>query len=564
MDNERKKIEVKPEDVELIRRAEKIEREANERAKAEEAEASQRSGKDIHAAMEFFDTKEDMRILRWRDELAHEYQVEYELPVAPILIPPPQPPMPTVEAFGGSLGPPSKSGVPMFQRGQFPPRNGPFHPYDRQRDGPPIPEQLKDRFLQMVPTFRRGERLYFWEGSHYRYFSDSEAKARIKSVLRSEIYIPNPTALLNSVLGLLKAEENIIGLPDSYPYLMAVQNGEVDLNTMTLNPAIPDHFLTHYLDVWWDGPQPCPVFSAFLDRTTGGDPELRQRLLESVGYLLVSDYRPKRFVVFQGTGDCGKSVLGNLIASFFAHGDTAALADFQFGERFSISFIANCRLCLSMDLGGGTIDAKAVSMLKQITGGDLVSVEAKGKDAYSDHIRCKVLFGTNYPIQLKSRDHAFARRLLLVPFLYPVPPEQQDRDLLTKLMAERSGILYMALTAYRDVVTRGFRFTGEERFGFTAQQIIVEEQGPDSMALFCNSCCVLEQESFTPTKTLHETFKSFCAANMLPAINDRAAFSHALNTYFCGQIRSDKRRVDGVPTNGYWGIRLREAGDTNV
>lgn len=556
-------IHVHNKEAELVRRANELEAQSWRRAREEEKEVYEKNQRKVSAPMIFFESAEEAEAVEKREALREEYQRKFQLTVKPFLVPVALPD-PAVQPFNGGLGPPGNK-RPAPPGGQFPPQNGFFHPFDRKKEGPPIPEELKNRFLQMVPAYRTGERLHLWDNTHYRYFSDNEVKARVKSVLRDRIYIPNPTTLLNSVLALLKAEENILGEPDNYPHLVAVQNGELDLNTLTLHPATPTHFLTHYLDVWWGGPQPCPVFMAFLDRTTGGDPELRQRLLEVIGYLLVSDYRPKKFIVFQGAGDCGKSVLGNLIASFFERGDAAALADYQFGERFALSFIANARFCLCMDLFGGTIDAKAVSVLKQVTGGDMVSIEAKGKDAYSDHIRCKVLFGTNHPIQLKCRDQAFAKRLLLVPFLYPVPSEQQDRDLLTKLMAERPGILYLALNAYRDVALRGYQFTGEERFGFTVQQIVVEEPPPDSVALFCENCCTLTVDRvFTGTEALHRAYKTFCAANGLPTINNAAAFSRALKRQLCNQIQSDKQRVDGVSINGYWGIKLREAGDLSV
>lgn len=564
MENDkRQRIEVALEDAGLLARIQENERRAEERTKKETEAAAEKAGRPVKAGMTFYD-EDEVKYVALREELEREYQAKLGLPQPPILVPPSQPPMPPAGMHSGGLGPPGNR-RPAPPGGQFLPQSGAFHLFERQKEGPLIPEELKDRFLQAVPTYRVGDRLYLWDSGRYCYFSDNEAKARIKTILRSKIYITNPTTVLNSVLALLKAEENIIGEPDNYPHLVAVQNGELDLNTLTLHPATPAHFLTHYLDVWWGGPQPCPVFMAFLDRTTGGDPELRQRLLEAIGYLLVADYRPKRFVVFQGAGDCGKSVLGNLIASFFERGDSAALADYQFGERFALSFIANALICLCMDLSGGTIDAKAVSVLKQITGGDMVSIEGKGKDAYSARIRCKVLFATNFPIRMKCRDHAFARRLLLVPFLYPVPPEEQDRDLLTKLVAERPGILFQALSAYRNVVLRDFQFAGEERFGFKAEQIVVDEPQPDAVAIFADNCCVFDNgKTFTSTQALYEAYLNFCAMSRFPTINDKAAFSRAFRAYLGGRIQSDKQRVDGVSVNGYWGIKLRKAGDLNV
>lgn len=546
MANRKKIIEVSADETALLLEAERIEKEADAQREQRERAASKEYGRTMVDPFLTF-TPDEVEVIRARDNLKAAYQERFTLPYPPILIPAASPYYHNTEDLGIHFD------LPKLH-----------HQIYRGRDRQPMPEDLKDTFLRCVPTFRDGERLYLWNKNHYQFLPDNEVKARIKTVLNSDFYIQNPTTLLTNILALLKVEERILGKPDSIPNLVAVQNGEVNLETMELMPSSPSHFLTHYLDVPWKGWQPCPVFSAFLNHIAGGDHELIQRVLEVVGFLLVSDNRAKRFTVFQGEGDCGKSVLGNLISSFYERRDCAALADFQFGEKFSMASIANAHFCLCMDLSSGTIDSKAVSMLKQITGGDLISIEAKGKDAFTDYISCKVLFGTNHPIKLKSRDPAFARRLLLIPFQHPVADKDKDRDLLNKLKFERSGILYQALCAYRDVVQRGYIFTGEDRFGFTADHIVVEAPLPNSMEHFTANCCILDQQSFTPTESLHRAFLTFCECRALPIISDRAAFSRALNNHLKGQLSADKQRVNGVPTNGYRGIRLREEVENNV
>ena len=546
--NETKIIAVNPEESALLLEAKRIEAEAIARKKKSEQEASEKYGKPLIDPMLDFQTEENARIMQAYEDLKADYAKSHNTTVPPILIP---------AAPTGSRNAPTATPEvsPRIYRPQ---------PYKKYSEMAPLPEDLKNTFLSVVPTFRNRERLFVWVGNHYRYLPDSEMKARIKTVLRDEFYIPNPTALLNTILSLLKAEESISGIPDNFPTLIAVENGVLDWQTMQFSPSSPSHHLTHYLDVPWMGYQPCPVFNRVIEYAAGGDPELILRLWETIGFLLVSDTRAKRFVVFQGEGDCGKSLLCNLLTSFFERGDFASLADYQFGERFSLSFIANSHFCSCMDLPDGTIDGKAVSTLKQIIGGDPVSVEAKGKDAYTDYLHCKVLFGTNHPIKLKSRDAAFARRLLLIPFRYPVADKDKDRDLLNKLKLERSGILYQALHAYRGVVQRDYTFTGEARFGFTTEHIVVEAPAPDSTAIFSSECCVLDPQAFTSSEALHTAFLKFCCLHSLPSIADRAAFSRALNNHHKGLLRADKKRLAGIPTNGYWGIRLKEEEPSNV
>lgn len=538
---DRKIIPVRDDEAALVQAADRIEVEARAQAEKREAEASRKYKKSLRDPMVFFGNEDRARIVQRRDALKEQYRQKMELTAPPILIP-----EATVPA--NSVPPRQMAGTKTIPQI--------FAPLEK-KDGPPLPEVLKEEFLQICPAFRKGGQLYIWKENHYEALSRTEVEARIKTVLCDKVFVPRPADLLGNIYKMLERDETIIGQPDSYPHLLAVRNGEIDLYSMVLGPSNPAHHLVRYLDVSWNGPQPCPIFTLFLDQIAGGDVTLKQRILEAVGYLLVSDYGAKRFVVFQGPGDTGKSLLGNLISSFFPPEACASLSDFQFGERFALSFIARAQLCLSMDLAEGVIDSKAVAVLKQITGGDLLSIEGKGRDAYSDRIRCKILFGTNHPVQLKSRDHAFARRLLLVPFRYPVPPERQDRNLLKKLKSERPGILYQALCAYHDVISRGYQFTGERQYGFKASQIVLDASPANTLADFVARCCDLDPDTFTPTESLQEAYLNFCNSVGHTAILDRAAFSRALNGYLSGQLRPDKQRVNGIPLNGYRGIKLK-------
>lgn len=249
--------------------------------------------------------------------------------------------------------------------------------------------------------------------------------------------------------------------------------------------------------------------------------------------------------------------MGSLIQSFYKPGDTASLSVHQFGERFALSALADHSLNISMDLPNGTFDGRSIAVVKQITGQDSLSIEAKNRQPYSDKIRCKLLFGTNHPVELKVRDEAFANRILLIPFRFPVSSQQMNVNLLEQLQQEKSGIIYHALFAYRIVVQRNYCFTGEERFGFKQEQIQLPAQPIESLSAFVEQKCQMDESAFTPTEALHQTYTSFCRETGLPPIQDRSAFSRALKNLLGHQISSTKKRVDGTPLNGYLGIQLR-------
>lgn len=537
MNKEIKIVPVSQKEASLIHAANEIEAKLYAESRAREEAASKEAGKPLHDPMLIFDTPKEGDILKARDQLAQEYKQTLNLDVTPTLIAP----IP--------LQPGASSGT-------WSPSGERFHQYHRRHDGPMSPTDLEELFLLRVFIKRCNDNLFAWNQTHYQHLTDKKARGLIMDTLREEMRAGNAKTMTDHILSLLQSESRIEEVAETEIDGIAVRNGMVELATLRLIPTNPNLFNTHFLNVNWLGKSPCPSFQSFLQFASGGDYELYIRMLEAIGFLLTPGNQAKRFVLLQGLGDSGKSVLSSLIQDFYLPGDVSSLALHQFGERFSMSVLEGHHLNVAADLPSGLIDNKSVAILKSITGGDRVAIEPKGKTAYAGIIHSKLLFATNYTVELQKPDPAFARRVLLIPFFYQVPENQRDFTLLEKLKVEKPGILYHALEAYRNVVQRGYQFTGEERFGFKQEDIQLPTPPSDSIPLFIAQHCQLAPETFTSTEALHMAFLAFCRENGVPSILDRAAFSRALKLHLQGQIASLKKRVNGIPLNGYVGIQL--------
>lgn len=530
-------VEVTQEEAALVREANEIEARLYA---ADKAMREQRIKDGKSAGQEpvlFYSTPRDADILLARDELAMRYKQERGLQSIPILIPPSQ----------ASIYQAQITAQPPFR----------YHQYRRPDQLTDSPSDLEERLLSRIQIRRRGETLFAWTKTYFSRMTENEMKGLIADELREELRHGNAPAQINGILSLLQTDRRIVGVEEENPRYLAVENGVVDWEHLQFEHANPNIFQTNYRNVTWGGPRECPAFQHFLEFISAGDMELFVRLLEVVGFLLSPDCRAKKFVLFQGVGNSGKSVLGSLIQSFYINGDVSSLSVHQFSERFALSAIADRSLNISMDLPNGVLDGRAVAVIKQITGRDTLSIEAKNRQPYSDRIRCKLLFGTNHPVELKVRDEAMAQRILLIPFRVPVPAHMMDPDLLEKLRREKPGIFYHCLAAYREVVRRNYHFTGEERFGFKSQEIVLPAQPVDTVRSFAQQCCQPEPNSFLSTEQLHQAYEAFCGQKGLPGIADRAAFSRALHASLGEQIEQTKRRVGGVPLNGYIGIKFQ-------
>lgn len=549
---EKKIILVKPEEQSLVRASEVIVNEAEARRKDHEA-----TGGGICPVLDF-NSKEEAAIVRKADELAWQYRTERGLSELPILVaelptvPPtvastatPQAVMPQTSASKTAMSLPS---VPI----------GTFHSFERSSEKGPSHIQLENLLIGRVPLRRVGETIYRWHETYYVRLNDADVRTLIRKQLDAELSIVGNANQIASVQTLLYADPRIEAVPleETSGNLLCLRNGLLDLNTLQLLPATPGLFFTSRIEVDWLGVQVCPGFDEFLQQTFAGNPTLIKRAWQVLGYALVPDNRAKRFIVLQGVGNSGKSVMGNLISSFFDSSAVANVDIFKFRERFATAELVDKRVNISMDLPAGNLSDQAVGMIKKITGGDAVTVEEKYHAPRSVVINATLIFGTNHELRLWEFDEAFAKRVLLIPFQYSVPKEQQDSHLLERLKAERSGILYRAILEYRELVRNNYVFAGDDVISFQTQCVECGAVPPDSVAEFVSACCIMQAEQFTSTEQLHIAYLDFCREHHLPSLNDRGTFSRQFSAVVGFAAKREKQRVNGVPMNGYRGVML--------
>ena len=549
----RKIIAVTPEESSLVRAGTVIMDDAVARKKKSEEEA----GSGIEPLL-LFNSKAEANVVWEVDSLRRKYQKELGLSEPPILVAelPAEPSATTSAAPTQATALQTSASQHTMTLPSVP--VGKFHFFERSNEKGPTHIQLENLLIGRVPLRRVGDTIYKWHETYFKRKSDADVLTLIREQLDAELSILGSANQLASVQTLLYADPRIEAVPleDTSTNLLCLRNGLLDLNTLQLLRATPDFFFTSRIEVDWLGAQVCPKFDSFLQQIFAGNPVYIKRAWQALGYALVPDNRAKRFIVMQGVGNSGKSVLGNLISAFFDPSAVANVDIFKFRERFATAELVDKRVNISMDLPAGNLSDQAVGMLKKITGGDAVTVEEKYHSPRSAVINATLIFGTNHELRLWEFDEAFANRVLLIPFQYPVPEEQRDPKLLESLKAERSGILYRAILEYRELVENGYVFAGDDVISFQSQCVERGVVPPDGVAEFVSACCVMDAEHFTSTEQLHLAYLDFCREHHLPSLNDRGAFSRQFSAAVGFAAKREKQRVNGVPMNGYRGVML--------
>lgn len=421
---------------------------------------------------------------------------------------------------------------------------------------------LMQSLLKKVILRVKEKQLYLYTGTHYEPCSQQQAERLIVDECRPEVAAVGASKLPKDVYAFLLMEPEIaIDAENPDEKLLTFYNGLLDLDTGMLSLHNPQKFTTFCLEcslLTPDIPAACPVFEQFLIDITGGDIGMTMRIWEIIGYCLTPDIQGKVMFVFQGVPNSGKSLLSDLIGSFFPPGKVSALDIHALRQQFAMSELEGKALCISPDLPNAPLDAASVSNIKKLTGRDVVSADKKYSARKQFKFTGKIIAVTNYPLLTTRRDDAFQERIVAVPFLYSVAPDRRV-DLLPQLLQERSAIAKKALAAYFELRRRNYRFSGFYRLN--QAEVLYEECCPDSTPTtqiyrFAQQYFTADSNGFTFMDDAYSLYSSIFGSLHINTFS--LAFSSAAEALY-GAVKVRKRKLNAPNAMScLQGIRMKE------
>ena len=237
---------------------------------------------------------------------------------------------------------------------------------------------------------------------------------------------------------------------DQDPWLLAVNNGVVDLRTGELRPGKPGDKITRHLDLEYDPGAPKPQrWLRFLEEIFSGDKELIAFIHRAVGYSLTGDVHEKCLFLCHGVlGDNGKTVFLNTLTYLLgpyatdAANHTFTVSKYEgAGVESGIAKLDGARLVTALELRETDIFNEA--RIKRMTGGDPVTCKWMGKDHFTYKPQYKIWLTFNQRPRAMD-DRAFFNRVQEIPFLKTFD-KNKEPDLADTLRSEAPGILAWAV-----------------------------------------------------------------------------------------------------------------------
>ena len=331
------------------------------------------------------------------------------------------------------------------------------------------------------------EDIYYYKNGVYTLCGKNEFKGYIRK------YIPVGLAsdvILNNVYNLmmcngektyshddLNADSNIINF----------KNGIYNIRKRELTKHNSGILSSIQLDCNYNETAPSPTtFLKFMndlctDEEGNVDSEKMAVLQEWVGILLSNvpvRLTKKSLLLYSPLGNTGKSQLLGLLGKLLGYDNIINIPIQKLSERFSMGNVYGKRLIMVGDQGNSDIEDS--SLFKQVTGGDMIEAEKKGKQSFTFVFNGGLVMACNGLPYFKDDkgEHVF-ERLYIVPLTNVIPKEKQDRELLSKMLEEKEGIILWALEGLHRLLDNNYTFTQSE-----AHDKILTEYRSESDTLF--------------------------------------------------------------------------------
>jgi phage/plasmid-associated DNA primase len=199
-------------------------------------------------------------------------------------------------------------------------------------------------------------------------------------------------------------------------------------------------------------------------------------------------------------------------------------------------------------------DLVGSTMLKSITGGDVISSERKYHDSYNLATFCRLIFSANSPPRTPDADAAFFSRWTVIPFGRSfrglegeVPSDVLDARLADP--AELSGLLNRALECLPAVRARGL---SEPPSLIAARNAF--RAATDPVAVWIDEHTVTDPEGVVAKRALLDAFNRDARAAGDPVLTANA-FGRAMRRSR-PTVSMSQRRLDGRPVEVWTGISL--------
>lgn len=302
--------------------------------------------------------------------------------------------------------------------------------------------------------------------------------------------------------------------------LINLQNGtfEVSPKGTQLRPFDRSDFLTYQLPFEYNPQAKAPLFETYLNKVLP-DKERQKVLAEYLGFVFIKHgsnrLKEEKALILYGTGANGKSVFFEIVSALLGTENTS---------NYSLQSLTNDNGYFRAKLGNklvnyaSEINGKLESAIfKQLVSGEPVEARLPYGEPFTLKQYAKLIFNCNELPKDVEHTNAYFRRFLIIPFDVTIPPQEQDKQLHTKIIEnELSGVFNWVLDGLNRLLKQK-RFTDCEAVKQAVEQY---KSQSDSVKMF------IDENNYqnSPTdyrliKELYTEYRGYCMEDGFKPVN---------------------------------------------
>lgn len=401
------------------------------------------------------------------------------------------------------------------------------------------------RKQEQLATLKDTGDIFQWRGDVWV----NSGEIRIKELTETLLNDDASRFVVSEVVEKIKRQTYIDrAMFDSDDNMLNVANHVLNLDTGEVTDHLPELYQTIQIPVNHSPEATCPAIEKFVNEVMGTYSEL---FYEILAYCLIPDYRFKKFFIFLGEANTGKTTAIELMCRFLGIDNISGitlqnLADNRFVKANLYGKIAN--ICDDLP----RVEYNDVGQIKQLTGNSPINAEIKHVQrliAFTN--RAKLVFTCNAIPKTRGSDAAFYSRLIIVPFTFK--PDKVDNMLIDKLTTdtELSGLLNKVLEARKRICDNG---------GFSIEQSIEDVQhiynigSLDSVAGYAHDRLEYDMIGTVLKEVMYSDYLEYCGKNSL-TVKECNAFHRRIQELGYGD--TVHITVSGQRKWAYSGIKMK-------
>lgn len=368
------------------------------------------------------------------------------------------------------------------------------------------PKEQAKVFTNIQPLFYDESQIWWlWNPSLFKWemVDEIDILNMISDATGEDVITPkNRTIILNS----LKQQGRKHIPKPIQPHWIQFKDTIFDIMTGERFKASPKYFATNPLP--WalheENIESTPNMDRIFEEWVGADHV--KTLYEILAYCMIPDYPVNRLFAFLGSGMNGKSKFLELLRNFIG-GDNCCTTELDtlLNSRFEITRLHKKLVCMMGETNFN--EMTKTSILKKLTGGDLIGFEYKNKNPFDEKNYAKILIATNNLPTTTDKTIGFYRRWMIIDF-----PNQfsEAKDILSEIPEEEYSALALKCCFILKEVLKERKFTNE---GSVEERIERYESKSNFLDKFLKEFVDNDGSSFITSADFFKRFQSWCKEN---------------------------------------------------